>query len=220
MDDARRDIVEEGVVIPRDQQPLDGVLAYPLVGQPTRAALVVGPHPLMGGRLENNVVRGVGRGLAEHGWLTLRFEFTGAATSPEVMEAFWKTGRAPDDPQRADDAQAALDWFRQTAAAPLVLIGYSFGASLLAELVQAHVIGVVMIGATLAQHDYSALARLPVRKLVIAADNDFATPLETTRRWWHAAAEPKRLVVIPAAEHFYRGQEEEIVAEIVSWLPQ
>lgn len=213
------DILEESVQIPSGEEQLPGVLAYPFVGFPGRAALVVGPHPLMGGRLENNVVRGVGRGLAENGLVSLRFQFSDAATSPEVMEKFWQTGHAPDDPRRADDAAAAFAWFAALCRGPMILVGYSFGASLLAALLNERIGGVILIGATLAQHDYTALAASTVPKLLIAADNDFATPLTTTQNWFESAAVPKRLIVVPAAEHFYRGQESRIVEEIVRWLP-
>lgn len=214
------DIFEESVEIGGGPTPLAGVLAYPVAGNPTRSALIVGPHPLMGGRLENNVVRGVGRGLAERGFASLRFEFTGAGASPETMEAFWRTGHAPDDPSRAVDAAAAMGWLAAECAGPLLLVGYSFGASLLAPLLCKRVIGAVLIGATFAQHDYTALSKSTTPKLLIAADDDFATPMRTTRAWFAAAAEPKRLVVVPAAEHFYRGHEGRIVEETVQWLPR
>jgi len=212
------DILEEQVRIDAWPQVLQGVLAYPFAERPPRAALIVGPHPMMGGRLENNVVRAVGRGLAEHGFCTLRFRFSGDGPSPEVMDAFWRTGRAPDDPRRALDAQTALAWFRRVHGGPLVLVGYSFGASLLTGLCSRKCVShIVMIGATLAQHDYRPIAECSLPKLLITADNDFATPLETTRNWFAAAREPKRLVLLEAAEHFYRGHEQRLVEEIVAW---
>lgn len=212
------DILEEGVRIGADAGELDGVLAYPFAGRPTRAALIVGPHPMMGGRIENNVIRAVGRGLAEHGFLTLRFRFSGVGPSAESMDEFWKSGHAPDDPRRVDDATAAFRWLARAHPAPTVAIGYSFGASLIAHLcADPRISHIVMIGATLAQHDYDPIATSSLPKLVITADNDFATPLEKTHAWFEQAHEPKRLVMIKAAEHFYRGQEPRIVAEILDW---
>lgn len=220
MDTTPLDILEETVSIPNAGAALTGVLAYPLAGHPKRGALIVGPHPLMGGRLENNVVRSVGRGLAESGLMSLRFEFTGAETSAVVMEQFWQTGVAPDDRHRVNDARAAVAWFQSLAPGPLILVGYSFGASLLSALLSDSVQGIVLIGPTLKQHDYAALAESEIPKLIITADNDFATPLSATQAWCNAAASPKHLVVVPSAEHFYRGQEYRIVEEIVQWLPR
>jgi len=212
------DILEESVRIPAEVDELGGVLAYPFVGRPERVALVVGPHPMMGGRIENNVARAVGRGLAEHGFVTLRFRFGGAGPSAEIMGEFWRTGHAPDDPRRVGDAVTAFQWLKLTHPAPTVAIGYSFGASLLSALCgDSQISHLVMIGATLAQHDYEAIAACTKPKLVITADNDFATPLDATQAWFERADEPKRLVMIEAAEHFYRGQEQRLVSEILDW---
>lgn len=212
------DILEEAVRIPLGPDELNGVLAYPFVGRPERNALIVGPHPMMGGRIENNVVRSVGRGLAEHGFLTLRFRFSVGGPSADIMDEFWRTGHAPDDPRRVEDAKAAFQWLTETYPAPVVLIGYSFGASLLAHLCcEPGISHIVMIGATLEQHNYDPIAGSSLPKLVITADNDFATPLETTRAWFGRAHELKHLIIIEAAEHFYRNQEPRLVAEILDW---
>jgi alpha/beta superfamily hydrolase len=129
------DILEETVSITAEHASLDGVLAYPFSGTPARAALIVGPHPMMGGRLDNNVVRATARGMAERGCLSLRFEFGGNQVSAEGMEAFWRTGHAPDDPKRADDTLAACAFLRRIRPLTTVAIGYSFGAALLGCLV-------------------------------------------------------------------------------------
>jgi alpha/beta superfamily hydrolase len=213
--------MEESVTLDSPRGELAGVLAYPLAGKPEIAALIVGPHPLMGGRLSNNVVRHVGRGLAESGLLTLRFAFAGGGPTSEVMEQFWQTGRAPEDPHRSEEVRSAWLWLAERHRGPAVLVGYSFGASLLGELLDdERVRGVVMIGATLLQHDYGRLARACMPKLLLAADNDFATPLSASQTWFAAAEKPKTLIVVPAAEHFYRDQEDRIVQEIVAWLPR
>lgn len=213
------DILEEAVSIASPRGSLDGVLAYPFSGKPERAALVVGPHPMMGGRLDNNVVRATARGMAECGCVSLRFAFGGDGASAEVMEAFWQTGHAPDDPLRAEDTLAACAFLREIRPLPTVAIGYSFGASLLGGLLDRPWIShLVLLGATLAHHDYAPLSRSRLPKLVIAADNDFATPLAATRQWFDSAGEPKCLVTLEAAEHFYREQEDVIIREIDRWV--
>ena len=80
--------------------------------------------------------------------------------------------------------------------------------------------GLVLIGPTLAQHDFKPISASAIPKLIVGADNDFATPLETTNGWFSACAPPKQLVIVPAAEHFYRGQEDRIVKEILQWMPE
>ena len=214
---AEVDILEESVQIPFEGGQLRGVLAYPLAGAPCAAVLLVGPHPYMGGRLDNNVVRNVARGLSEQRQLTLRFEFRDAQTTSALMDAFWETGHAPDDPHRADEARAAFAFLTRVWSGPVFLLGYSFGASLLGQLPTDRVAGLVLVSPTLRQHDFSTLAELELRKLVITSDRDFATPLEVTRAWFNGVVEPRLLVIIPAAEHFYRGQEDQIVNEVIRW---
>lgn len=213
------DILEESVAIDAAHGELAGVLAYPLAGVPTRAALVVGPHPLMGGRLENNVVRSVARGLAEYGLTTLRFAFAGDGPTSEVMDEFWRTGHAPDDPARVDDARSAAIWFAHNVIGPTVLVGYSFGASILAEMID--LVGatqLVLICPTIAHHDFTEVARSSLPKLVIASNNDFATPLDAVETWAARCAGDANLIVLESAEHFFRGQEDRLVGEITTWL--
>lgn len=213
------DILEESVLIDGETTPLSGVLAYPLAGPQRGAVLVAGPHPLMGGGLQNNVVRSVARGLAEQGYVSLRFAYGGQGASQETMREFWQTGCAAEDPVRAIEARDALSFLRSVCPGPVILVGYSFGASVIGTLLQAPPPDrLVLIGPTLNQHSFSIIQSSPVSKLVITADNDFATPLDHTRSWFDAARPRKKLVIIEAAEHFYRGLEERLVAEIAQWL--
>jgi len=213
------DIIEESVSITSGLSRLPAVLAYPFAEAATRAVLVAGPHPLMGGGLENNVVRSVARGMAEHGFIYLRFAYGGPGPSSDTVREFWQTGHAPQDPHRGVEARDALEYLRSVCCEPAVLVGYSFGASVIGALLgdptPSHI---VLIGPTLAQHSFDAIQNSAVPKLVITADNDFATPLECTQRWFEGAQSPKKIVIVEAGEHFYRDLEERLVKEILQWL--
>lgn len=213
------DIIEESSSIESGGELVSTVLAYPFAGAPRRAVLIAGPHPLMGGGLQNNVVRAVARGMAEHGLVSLRFAYGGAGPSTETMQEFWHTGHAPDDPHRVFDARIALKHLRSVCSAPAVFIGYSFGASVVGALLsEAAPSSLVLIGPTLCQHSFDAVQQSTIPKLVITANNDFATPLERTLAWYEYAQSPKKLVIIDAGEHFYRGSEDRLVEEIIQWL--
>lgn len=213
------DILEESVRIDSETSHLSAVLAYPFDSAPRGAALVAGPHPLMGGGLQNNVVRSVARGLAEYGLVSLRFAYGGPGASHETIQEFWQTGHAPEDTRRAVEAHDALSYLLSVCSEPMVLLGYSFGAAVIGELLHEMVPkGLVLIGPTLSQHSFDAIQESPVPKLLITADNDFATSLDRTRTWFAAARSPKKLVIVEAGEHFYRGLEDRLVAEIVQWL--
>jgi len=68
------------------------------------AVVIAGPHPLLGGNMRNNVVRCLGDGLAEMGFLTLRFDYRGVGRSrgpqgdvTRHLAEFWKTSHAPGE---------------------------------------------------------------------------------------------------------------------------
>src|SRR5262249_32059156 len=69
-------VVEE-VHVHSGGRRLHGRLAYPEEGLPVAGVVLAGPHPLLGGTMDNNVVAGVGDGLARRGLLSLRFDYAG-----------------------------------------------------------------------------------------------------------------------------------------------
>ncbi len=213
------DIIEESITIDSCAERMSAVLAFPFADAPRGAVLIAGPHPLMGGGLHNNVVRAVARGMAEHGFVSLRFAYAGDGPSTEAMHTFWHTGNAPDDPRRVDDALAALACLTSVCHGPVIMVGYSFGAWIISTVLsKSSPSHLVLIGPTLCQHQFDGIQRSAIPKLIITGDNDFATPLEATRAWFDHAESPKKLVIIESAEHFYRGLEDRLVTEIIQWM--
>lgn len=133
--------VVESVRFPSGQYSLEGELAYPEQREVLAVAVLAGPHPLLGGTMQNNVVAAVSRDLAHRGLATLRFNYrgTGGSEGPTVdilgrLTEFWKTSHVGDESDYQQDVNSACE-FLQTAASdvPLVRIGYSFGCSLLSS---------------------------------------------------------------------------------------
>lgn len=123
---------------------LEGELAYAEDTPGTCGGVVIaGSHPLLGGNMHNNVVRGLGDGLAERGRVTLRFNYRGVGRSegPRVDVArhvaeFWQTSHVAGEMDLWRDVQGATE-FLQTAVGPgkpPALIGYSFGCALLSSV--------------------------------------------------------------------------------------
>jgi alpha/beta superfamily hydrolase len=214
--EAARCIVVEEVRFPAGPHRLEGELAYPEEGEPAAAAVLAGPHPLLGGDLHNNVVRGLGDGLAERGLVTLRFNYRGVGRSegPAVDGAgnvahFWATSHVPQEMELWQDVQAAVDSLRPLAGpdTPLALVGYSFGCALLPH-VRAEGAAQVLVAPTVGKHDYEPFAGLARPTLVIASEDDFATDARRLRAWFGRLGGPKRLVLERrGGNHFFRGQE-------------
>ena len=85
-------LVVESVRFSAGRYRLEGELAYPEAALPRGALVLAGPHPLLGGNMHNNVVRGLGDGLAQHGLATLRFNYRGVGRQRRAQR---RCGGAP-----------------------------------------------------------------------------------------------------------------------------
>ena len=215
--DTERPIVVEDVRFASGPHRLHGALAYPETGQPGGAVVLAGPHPLLGGNMHNNVVRGLGDGLAARGLLTLRFDYRGVGLSegPAVdvtahLARFWETSHVPDEMALAEDVQAAVHWVRGLTgpSLPLALIGYSFGCALLPHVrVAGESAGLVLVAPTVGKHAYDAYAAVQGPLLLIASEDDFATGPEQLQCWFDGLTAPRRLILKRFDNHFFRGHE-------------
>jgi alpha/beta superfamily hydrolase len=218
----------EAVQFPAGAYRLEGELAYPESGTPLGGVVIVGPHPLLGGNLHNNVVRGLGDGLAEQGLATLRFNYRGVGRSegPSVdvarhMAEFWQTSHIPAEHDYPDDLNGALVFLRSIVGetVPLAVIGYSFGCSLLAKVAQRnHLSVMVLIAPTVGRHDYTQFAALSQPLLVIASEDDFATDVVQMRRWFDQLCAPRQLIQRRFDDHFFRGHEAWLVETVAAFF--
>lgn len=222
------DITREVVRIDASGAQLEGELAYG-GATPEFSVVIMSPHPFMGGSIHNALVAALAAQLAEAGAATLRFGYRSASGSrtsnlAESMAQFWKTGQAPDDPAMHDDGAAVIEWMRRAVAAPLAVVGYSFGAHVAAMAVPGDALALVLISPTLTRHDYDLAARrlksLPraIPTQVIYSDNDFATPGEAVEAWLGASGIHAAARCIRGGEHFFRGREREIASDVSEFV--
>ena len=206
---------------------LEGRLHYPESGVPLGGVVIAGPHPLLGGDMDNNVVSAVASGLARRGCVVLTFNYrmscTSATDNTEIaarLTEFWTTSHVADEADHLDDLRFAVEAMREYVGnkLPVALVGYSFGCSLLARTEIEPGAPVVMIAPTVGTHDYSAFARRTNPILVVAADTDFATDGEQLTKWFATLLAPKRLLRGQWDDHFFRGFEEEIAAMVFGFL--
>ena len=187
------------------------------------AALICHPHPNGGGTLHNKVVYHAMKALnaPEFGleWPVLRFNFRGTGLSEGSHH-----GTA-----EAEDVLAALDWLENTFSRPLVLVGFSFGAAmaLLAccnSQKRSNVKAIVALGLpTQAEgraYHYSFLSHCSLPKLFLSGDRDQFASAADLQRVAATTAEPKKLVLLPGADHFFNGQLEAMQNELVRWLKE
>ena len=190
------------------------------------AAVICHPHPLGGGSMHNGVVVTIARALASRGVVALRFNFRGVGASQGVHD----NGRG-----ERDDVAAALDWLRaQPAVDPgrVSLVGYSFGACV--ALAQAYAEPTVSAFAAVGlavefcdpdivsqfEEDSLALAdhvpgSFTCPKLFVTGERDQLAPPDQLIDLVERLPAPKRVQIVPGADHFWWGSEE-IVGDLVA----
>jgi alpha/beta superfamily hydrolase len=221
-------IVVEGVAIPGGPYRLQGELAYPAAGSVRGAAILAGPHPLLGGNIQNNVLRALGDGLAARQWASLRFNYRGVGRSqgPAVdvaqhMAQFWQTSHVPDELDLWQDVQAAVSFLTTTVGPglPVAIIGYSFGCVLLPRLrLERDRAALVLIAPTVARHDYDLYRSVETPTLVIASEDDFTLEAGMVQRWFDRLSMPRRLVQERLDNHFFRGHETWLLDTVFGFL--
>jgi len=183
------------------------------------AAVVCHPHPLGGGSLHNKVVYHASRSEGEH---------DGAAEAGDVL--------------------AALTWLENEYKLPLVAAGFSFGAAMVLaaccgsgsipcpksqtwgtqslsgapqNLRAVAALGLpVRSGIEAPRYDYGYLAHCRIPKLFLSGDNDRFAKKSELIEIVAAAAEPKRVALVPGADHFFTGQLEFMQSYLSGWLKE
>ena len=172
-------------------------------------AVLCHPHPEYGGSMDNAVVVAVASALVAERFATLRFNFGGVGRSE---------GSFSGGPAEIDDARAALDALSGVLppGAPLVLVGYSFGAwvALRASAETAGLRHVVAIGPPLDFLDWGFLDAVQVPITFVAGERDQFCAAARLTRVLAAHAGRIELRTIAGADHFFVGREDG-VAEAV-----
>jgi hypothetical protein len=180
------------------------------------AAVVCHPHPLYGGTLHNKVVFHTTKALNGFGFPVLRFNFRGAGLSQ---------GEHDHGEGEMDDVRAALDWMDREFHRPLIFAGFSFGAvvGLRVACPDTRVKAAIGLGLPVSpiddrSYDFTFLGSCAKPKLFISGDRDqFGTPAQL-KTLVGSVPEPKKLVLIAGADHFFEGRLRELRETIERWV--
>ena len=162
-------------------------------------AVVAHPHPLYGGTMDNKVVQTLARACVASGWDCLRFNFRGVGES----EGMYDEGRG-----ETDDLVALV----QTLAPDrlLVLAGFSFGAFVICQALQAlwssgRVKKTMLVGTAVTHFSAPALpAEALASTLVLHGEVDDTVALSAVMDWARPQSLP--VMVLPGTGHFFHGQ--------------
>jgi alpha/beta superfamily hydrolase len=182
----------------------------------THAALVCHPHPLFGGTMHNKVVFHAMKALNSFGFPVLRFNFRGAGLSHGEHDH----GRG-----EIEDVRAALEWLDNEFRLPLIFAGFSFGAAigLGAACADDRVKAVIGLGTPVApvddrSYDLGSLRSCATPKLFVSGSRDQFGPRAQLQAFIDSLPEPKKLIIIDSADHFFEGRLREMREAIEAWI--
>jgi alpha/beta superfamily hydrolase len=184
----------------------------------THAALVCHPHPMFGGTMHNKVVFRAMKALNSFGFPVLRFNFRGTGLSH---------GEHDHGAGETDDVRTALDWLDREFHLPLIFAGFSFGAAigLRAACPDDRVKAVIGLGVPLNPVDERSytldfLHSCHKPKLFISGSRDQFGARAKLEALVNSLPEPKKLVIIESADHFFEGRLREMRDAIEAWVKE
>jgi alpha/beta superfamily hydrolase len=179
--------------------------------KPQLPSVICHPHPAYGGTMDNNVVVSAAEALQGTGHSTLRFNFRGVGRSE---------GRYDNGMGETEDLRAAMEFVQEKAGkdAPVILVGYSFGAWIAAKVLQgdASVAHVILIAPPTSMFDLSTLNEDHQERSrhVIVGERDQFCDRKALQQIYDRLPEPKSLRVIPHTDHFFFAHEKFLIEAI------
>ena len=193
---------------------LEALLWTVPVADPSLAAVVCHPHPLFGGTMHNKVVYQAAKALQLRAIPVLRFNFRGAGQSE---------GEHDRGIGEQDDVRAALDYLAlEFPRTPILLAGFSFGSvvGLRVGCADQRVSDLIGLGIPVDRSDLTYLRDCARPKLLIQGGSDQFGSRANVEALYSTLPEPKRLVIVEGAEHFFAGQLEKVRSAIDAWLDE
>jgi uncharacterized protein len=182
-------------------------------------ALILHPHPLHGGSMNNKVVFDLFHMFARRSFSVLRFNFRGVGRSQESFDHGQGELR---------DAAAALDWMQQhnPNSSSCWVAGFSFGAWIGMQLLmrRPEIHGFISVALPANMYDFSFLAPCPSSGLIVHGEKDHLVPQESVSKLVQKLSQQRGikidLRVVPDADHFFSGHLEQLDEVIESYLDQ
>lgn len=208
------EVFHRKIILAGPEGRLEALLWTSPGADPQLVAVVCHPHPLYGGTMHNKVVFQTAKALHQFGIPVLRFNFRGVGLSEGVHDK----GHGEQD-----DVRAALDYLEaEFPARPILVAGFSFGSwvGLRVGSDDSRVTELIGLGLPANHTDFGFLRECTKPKLIVQGGNDKFGSRENIESVIATMSEPKRLVIIGHADHFFTGHLEKVGAAISDWLAE
>ncbi len=182
------------ILLPSPAGTLEALLEIPDHAECDKAAVICHPHPLYGGSMHGKVVVTAAHAFLDLGIPSLRFNFRGVGKS---------SGKYDGGIGEQDDVKAAVDYFPGKVEG-IIIAGHSFGAwvGMKAGCIDRRV--KMLIGIGMPVVDF--FPGCPKPKILIHGTRDELIPLENVEEFHRMLPEPKKLIKIEGADHFFTGK--------------
>jgi alpha/beta superfamily hydrolase len=173
------------------------------------AAIICHPHPLYGGSMHGKVVVAMSHAFLSLGLPALRFNFRGVGKS---------SGKYDNGRGEQDDAMASLEYMKDWGDG-LIIAGHSFGAwmSMKAGCEDPRVTMVIGAGTPVNLVNMTFVRDCMKPRYFIHGTRDQLIPMEKVEELYSSLSEPKKLIKMDGADHFFTGKLDEL-SEIVKSL--
>jgi hypothetical protein len=193
---------------------LEALLWTSGIEDPKLAAVVCHPHPLFAGTMHNKVVYQAAKALHLRGIPVLRFNFRGAGLSEGVHDQ----GNG-----EREDVRVALDYLAaQYPDGDLLLAGFSFGSwvGLRVGCAEERVTDLIGLGLPADRSNLGYLSECAKPKLFVQGGKDQFGSRENIEALVATVPEPKKLVIVEGADHFFTGHLDKVADAINAWLDE
>ena len=191
----------------------------PGINRNAPVALVLHPHPLHGGTMNNRVSYALYQTFVERGFSVLRFNFRGVGRS----QGTYDRGEG-----ELADAAAALDWLESTNpdASASWIAGFSFGAWIGMQLLmrRPEVAGFISISPPANMFDFSFLAPCPVSGLMVQGTADEIVPVAAVSKLVNKLSVQRDISVkyetIEGASHFFTDHIDQLTKVVGAYVDE
>jgi uncharacterized protein len=167
-------------------------------------AVISHPHPLMGGDMDNMVVRTIAESLQTCNLATLRFNFRGVGQSKGLFD---------DGIGETEDVVTAVSFLEEKNIQDIILAGYSFGAWVNSmALPKLNLRNAVLVSPPLELFEFDFPVLRGKVGLIVSADGDQYCPVEKITKAADYLSCPLR--IISDTDHFFFGKEKALAASI------
>ena len=168
-------------------------------------ALVLHPHPLHGGTMNNKIVYNLYKTFANNGFTVLRINFRGVGKSE---------GKFFNGIGELQDANTALNWLhaQNMDASTFWLGGFSFGSWIGLQLVMRRpdLEGYILVAPPVTKYDFNFIVPCPASGLIIQGDEDaISKEVDTAKIVTKLDSREEAKIkyeIVSGADHFFREQ--------------